>query len=109
MTTGQDAKDAREITIVICMAIATILILAYAQPYIFGQVEVKQSVSTTTNNNGITTSIKTTNDKTTIKVLQGGTIELTNKPSEFKIRYCNETCHTHRLDVNGTIQKVSKK
>jgi biopolymer transport protein ExbD len=65
------------------------------------QVEVKQSTTI----NGQTTSINTQDDKTTIKVLQGGTIQLTNDPKEFKIKYCESGCHTYKLFKNGTMTK----
>jgi hypothetical protein len=112
MTTEQDTKDARQITIVIFMAIAAILILAYGWPYIFGQVEVKQSV--TTNTNGQKTSLHETcngwpkNCTSSYFVqLNGTTIELNHEHQAHFIHYCKQKCHTYRIADNGTIRKVN--
>jgi hypothetical protein len=73
----------------------------------YAQVEITQSQSSSSinGNNQEEQSIKTVNDKTTIKVLQGGTIQLTNDPNELKIRYSNpeSNCHTYKLEQNGVI------
>jgi len=51
--TEQEEKDFREVVTVIIVAIALILLLIYVYPlvytYVFGQVEIKQSVTTYTN------------------------------------------------------------
>jgi hypothetical protein len=101
--TPQEEKDFREVVTVVIVAITLILLLVYVYPsvytYVFGQVEVKQSTTL----NGQTTSMKTQDDKTTIKVLQGGTIQLTNDPKDFKIKYCDSGCQSYRLLKNGTM------
>jgi hypothetical protein len=80
--------------------------------FVHAQVTITQSQSSSSSINGNDKeeqSIKTVNDKTTIKVLQGGTIQLTNDPNELKIRYCNpeSNCHTYKLEQNGvfTLEK----
>jgi hypothetical protein len=79
------------------------IILAGFVSVAYAQVEITQSQSTSTNNGNEEQLIKTVNDITTIKVLQGGTIQLTNDPNQFKIKYCNpdSDCHTYKLDHNG--------
>ena len=50
-------------------------------------------------------------EETKLRVIQGGgTVDITNKPGEFSILYCDDNlvCHTYKL-VKNIIQKVSKK
>jgi hypothetical protein len=79
------------------MAIAAILIFAYGWGYIFGQVEVKQSV--TTNDCQMRTGCNQTG------------MTVTNEHGHIKIYYCVVKCHAvYILTVadNGTMTEVKK-
>jgi hypothetical protein len=80
----------------------------------YAQVEVKQSVTTDTN--GQSTSINSSNclglpsasDRYSIDLpLHGGKVNLTETPGAVTIHYCKEKCHTYRIADNGTIRKVN--
>jgi FlaG/FlaF family flagellin (archaellin) len=115
-TTPEQEKDFKEVVTVIIVAIALILLLVYVYPlvytYVFGQVDVKQSI--TTNTNGKTTSISTSSGTTTLK-LSGvpGTIKLTEGSGAVTIKYCvhhqtSERCKLYSLYYNGTITEVKQ-
>jgi hypothetical protein len=90
-------------------ASAAVLIFIGIISFVQAQVTITQSQSSSSSsingNDQEEQSLKTVNDKTTIEVLQGGTIQLTNDPNELKIKYCNpeSNCHTYKLEQNGVI------
>ena len=67
------------------------------------QVEVKQSSTI----NGQTTITKSWSNEQKVSIQDGAKADLTLKPGELKIHYCNEDnhCHDYTIWNNGTITK----